>query len=204
MDINLYLKDLKNRKIVLLGSAVLLLAIVFVFLIILPLSHSIRLNSIAVKNQKAILNFVLKYSAKINSIKSKAAVSTGFSTVSGKSAGIVNGKGKGYIKFMSSLFRYFKINKFQISKLYSRYSSSVKHADTGASSSNAAGGGMSKQPKETVFISLKGLSLNQCVNLIYALSHSSQEYGANIISINMKKNFTNGKLLNLTINIIRQ
>ncbi len=101
MDINLYLKDLKNRKIVLLGSAVFLLAIVFVFFIILPLSHSIRLNSIAVKNQKAILNYVLKYSAKINSIKSKAAVSAGFSAVSGKSAGIVNGKGKGYINFIS-------------------------------------------------------------------------------------------------------
>ena len=204
MDINLYLKDLKSKKIVLLGSAVFLLAIVFVFFIILPLSHSIRLNSIAVKNQKAILNYVLKYSAKINSIKSKAAVSNGFSAVSGKSAVIVNGKGKGYIKFMSSLFRYFKINKSQISKLYSRYSSSVKHADTGAISSNVAGDGTLKQPKETVFISLKGLSLNQCVNLIYALSHSSQEYRANIISINMKKNFTNGKLLNLTINIIRQ
>ena len=203
MDINLYLTDVNNRKIVLLGSAVFLLAIVFVFFIILPLSHSIRLNSIAVKNQKTILNYVLKYSAKINSIKSKAAVSNGFSVVSGKSAGIINGKGKGYIKFISSLFRYFKINKSHISKLYSRYSSSVKHANTGASSSNAAGGGRLKQSKETVFISLKGLSLNQCVNLIYALSHSSEEYGANIISINMKKNFTNGKLLNLSVNIAR-
>ena len=200
MDINLYLKDLKSRKIVLLSAAVFLLVIVFVFSIILPLNHSIRLSSIAVKNQKAILNYVLKYSYKINSIKSKAAISAGNS-----SASVASGKtgGNGYIKFISSLFKYFKINKTQISKLYSRYSSAVKDANIGAGGSNGAGGVTAKRSKETILISLKGLSLDQCVNLIYAVSHSSGEYGADIISIKMKKNFTNAKLLNLTINIVR-
>jgi hypothetical protein len=202
MDINLYLKDLKSRKIFLLGASILLLIIVFVFFIILPLISLIGLNSIAVKNQKAILNYVLKYSTKINSIKSKAAVSAGFSAASGKSIGI--GKGKGYMKFLSSLFQHFKINKTQVFKLYSRYSSAGKAGKAGGGGSNAAGGVNAKRPKETVFISLKGLSLDQCVNLIYAVSHSSGEYGADIISINMKKNFTNGKLLNLTINIVRR
>ena len=208
MDINLYLKDLKSRKIVLLSAAVFLLVIVFVFSIILPLNHSIRLSSIAVKNQKAILNYVLKYSYKINSIKSKAAISAGNSSASvasGKTGGSAESKtgGKGYIKFISSLFKYFKINKTQISKLYSRYSSAVKDANIGAGGSNGAGGVTAKRSKETILISLKGLSLDQCVNLIYAVSHSSGEYGADIISIKMKKNFTNAKLLNLTINIVR-
>ncbi len=205
MDINLYLKDLKSRKIVLLGAAVFFLVIVLVFSIILPLNHSIRLSSIAVKNQKAILNYVLKYSYKINFIKSKAAISAGNSAASGKTGGNDESKteGKGYMKFISSLFKYFKINKTQISNLYSRYSSAVKDAKTGADGSNVTGGGTAKRSKETILISLKGLSLDQCVNLIYAVSHSSGEYGADIISIKMKKNFTNGKLLNLTINIVR-
>ncbi|MDA8158778.1 MAG: hypothetical protein M0034_06310 [Deltaproteobacteria bacterium] len=192
----------------LLSAAVFLLVIVFVFSIILPLNHSIRLSSIAVKNQKAILNYVLKYSYKINSIKSKAAISAGNSSASvasGKTGGSAESKseGKGYIKFISSLFKYFKINKTQISKLYSRYSSAVKDAKTGAGGSNGAGGVTAKRSKEAILISLKGLSLDQCVNLIYAVSHSSGEYGADIISIKMKKNFTNAKLLNLTINIVR-
>ena len=97
--------------------------------------------------------------------------------------------------------------------MYSRYSSPVKGAKmevglmgasgSGAGGLNVTGAGTAKRSKETVLISLKGLSLNQCVNLIYAVSHSPGEYGADIISTNMKKNFTNGKLLNLTINIVR-
>ena len=214
MDINFNLKDLKNGRVVLLVGLILLLIAAFVFFAVMPLIHSISLNSTAVKNQKAILNYVLKYSAKINSIKSKAAITGGNSAVSGKIGGNAERKieGKSYIKFISSLFRYFKINKKQISKLYSRYSSAKEvkagagltgKAGSSAAGSNAAGGETAKHSKETVFISLKGLSLNQCVNLIYAISHSSGEYGADIVSINMKKNFTNAKLLNLTINIVR-
>ena len=76
---------------------------------------SIRLNSIAVKNQKAILNYVFKYSSKINSIKSKSVVSAGNSAASGKTGGNDESKteGKGYMKFISSLFLFFvrfKIN----------------------------------------------------------------------------------------------
>lgn len=200
-SINSFLKDLNvadnRRKVFLLGAAVLLFIIVSIFLIILPLLHSIRLNSLAIKNQKAILNYVLKYSSKIESVKATAPA--GKLAVSGVSA--ESGK-EGYLKFISSLFQYFKIDKSQVYKLYSRYSSSgvAVHASGGKTGKEGAGHG---QAEETVFISLKGLSLNQCVNLIYAISHSSGEYGAGIISINMKKNFTNDKLLNLTINIAR-
>ncbi len=53
---------------------------------------SIRLNSIAVKNQKAILNYVFKYSSKINSIKSKSVVSAGNLAASVASGKFTNGK----------------------------------------------------------------------------------------------------------------
>jgi|GEM_PF-3596347 len=189
INIDSYLKNFKSRKIFLFGAVLLLLIIVFVFLIILPLNHSIRLNSIAVKNQKAILNYILKYTSKIKSIKS-AAGTANLPPLSGASA--VHGKSKEYMKFISSMFQYFNIDKSQISKFYSRYASALKK------------GKVDRSKKETVFISLKGLSLNQCINLIYALSDSSGKYGAHIISISMKKNFTNDKLLNLKVNIVRR
>ncbi len=221
MNINFNLKDLKNGRVVLFGGLVLLLIITLVFFAVLPLVHSIRLNSAAVKNQKAILNYVLKYSAKIDSMKSEEAVlrispvplMLPTAAASGKIVG--NFHNKSYIKFISSLLRYFKINKKQISKLYSRYSSDEKGGGSGSTSgsgglegktsaASASGAGGASHSNETIFVSLKSLSLNQSVNIIYALSNSSAEYGTHIVSINLKKNFTNDKLLDLTIDIVRK
>ena len=189
-----------RRKVFLIAGSALLFIIVTVFFIVSPLIHSIYINSQAIKNQKAILNYVLKYSSKIKSIKSAIPLNKpGISGASGTTS-------KGYLKFISSLFKYFKIGKSQVSKLYSKYSSgrSTNGAPAAAPPVASSEGYNARQGEESVFISLKGLSLNQCVNLIYAISHSASGYGAKIISINMKKNFMNAKLLNLTMNITRK
>ncbi|MHB1679515.1 MAG: hypothetical protein ACYCTB_03260 [bacterium] len=161
-------------------------SVVFIFLIfsiIIPEINGTKLTNTIVKNQKSILSYILKYSDKINRLKltDKAKIKSPASAgAARRSAKVIK---KGYIKFISSLIKYFKINKDRVSKLYSRYSSKK----------GAAG-------KESVFLSLKGLSLNQCVNMIYALSSS---YNAKIVSIKVKKNFKNDKLLNLSLNIER-
>ncbi|MHB1665044.1 MAG: hypothetical protein ACYCT7_07285 [bacterium] len=172
----------QQRPLLIAGAS----SVVFIFLIffiLIPEINGIKLTNETVKNQKSILSYILKYSDKINRLKltDKAKIKPpAFAGAAIRPAKVIK---KGYIKFISSLIKYFKINKDSVSKLYSRYSSKKGAAE-----------------KESVFLSLKGLSLNQCVNMIYALSSS---YNAKIVSIKVKKNFKNDKLLNLSLNIER-
>jgi hypothetical protein len=176
-----------QQRLLLIAGASLVIFIFLIFFIIIPEINGIKLTNETVKNQKSILSYILKYSNKINRLQlsGNAKIKAPASAGTANAAKVMK---KGYVKFISSLIKYFKINKDKVSKLYSRYSSKK-----GVSKKGVSG-------KESVFLSLKGLSLNQCVNMIYALSSS---YHAKIVSIKVKKNFQNNKLLNLSLDIER-
>jgi hypothetical protein len=176
-----------QQRLLLITGVSAVIFIFLIFFIIIPEIKGIKSTDETLKNQKSILSYILKYSNKINGLKLVESGKIKGSSSAGK-AGSVKVIKIGYVKFISSLIKYFKINKDKVSKLYSRYSSKK-----GAS-------GEEVHTKESVRLSLKGLSLNQCVNMIYALSSS---YNAKIVSIKIKKNFHNNKLLNLSLDIER-
>lgn len=184
-----------QRMPLLITGASLIILIFLIFSIIIPAINNIKLNDAAVKNQRAILTYILKYSNKINELKSADKAKKKLKVNSAIVGSSVKTVKTGYIKFINSLIKYFKLNKNNVSKLYSKYSNK-KQAENGISGN--------KKGNESIFISLKGLSLNQCVNMVNALSSSSSAYNAKIVAIKLKKNFKNDKLLNLSLNIDRQ
>ncbi len=173
----------KNQKISLgIGGLLILLIFVIFFLIIPGLTALKRLNATIIQEQKT-LNYIIKYSHKIASIKSYA--NTENNNLLNKANPHITYKKRGYITFLTGLFKHLNISKISIKKLNGIYSKNKNN-----------------KKAEKISIILEGLTLNQVINIIYNIR--GLNYNPDIISLRIYKNFNDNKLLNLNVVLNRR
>ncbi len=172
----------KNEKNILIAGALLVIVVFAIFFLIIPGFTAFKRLDIANKEEQKTLNYIIKYSHKIALIKLSANKNNKI-----KSPNIIKSKynkKKGYIKFLIGVFRYLKIRKSSIKRLDGTYKK------------------REGKNVEIVSMTLKGLALNQIINIIYNIK--SFNYSVNIESLKIYKNFNNKKLLNLNAVINRK
>ena len=173
----------RNEKNILTFGALLVILVFAIFFLIIPGFTAFKRLNIANKEERKTFNYIIKYSHKIALIKLSANKNNKI-----KSPNIVKSKynkKRGYIKFLIGVFRYLKIRKSSIKRLDGAYKK------------------RGNKNIEIVSITLKGLALNQIINIIYNIK-SFNYNNVNIESLKIYKNFNNKKLLNLNAVINRK
>ncbi len=166
-----------NKRNLLYLSLLLMAYLVIVFYFILPLVKKNALETTALKAEKSSLNYVMLYSARINAIKKETRLNNPAGKINTMKLSNGMGKSKSFFKYFKASLTFFGIPEKNIKNLYASYK---------------AGG-------ENIVLSLKSISLNQTVNVIYFLSDSG--FNVKIKSLEIKRNFNDEKLLNLKASI---
>lgn len=168
--------NISDKKNILYLGLLAIAYIVIIFYVILPLIKKNGIETSAVKAAKSSLNYVMLYSSKIDALKKAEKLNNHGNNNYNNYSRKINpaGKsGKGFLKYFKTSLAFFGISKKNIAKFYASY--------------NAGG--------ENVTVSLKGVSLNKAVDVIYFLSNSG--YDTVVKSLKIKRNFNDGKTLDL-------
>ena len=166
--------NISDKKNILYLGLLAIAYIVIIFYVILPLIKKNGIETSAVKAAKSSLNYVMLYSSKIDMLKKAEKLNNHGNNNHNNYPRKINpaGKsGKGFLKYFKTSLAFFGISKKNIAKFYASY--------------NAGG--------ENVTVSLKGVSLNKVVDVIYFLSNSG--YNTVVKSLKIKRNFNDGKTL---------
>ena len=179
-------------RYLLISGIMLAVSFAAVIIFLLPSAYNLRNASNAVNIEKGNLDYIIKYAEKINA--ARASNADGSSGAASMPA--ANNKKSGYINSVYSMLNYLKINKNDIEKLTGSYSKKEPGGQNGVNGQNPA------KEREDVSIVLRGLSLNELVDVIYGLSASG--YRVKFTSIKIHKNFDDEKLLDLNITLKRK
>lgn len=192
-----FMYDLDYRSKYLLASSILVMvSLGLIIIFILPSLGGTANTNKGISIEKADLAYIIKYAKKINAIKSSSAVVT-------RQPASPEGE-KGYIKSLYAMTAYFGIQKNSIKKLTGSYSKDDGNGSGG--SSQADGGSQGNQGNapltENVSVKLRGITLNELVDVIYGIYSSG--YPVKFDSIKVGKNFDDKKLLNLDLALERK
>lgn len=178
-------------RYLLISGIMLFVSVAAIILLLIPSASNLRNASIAVNIEKGNLDYIIKYAEKINAARaSNAGGSAGANTPP------ANNKKTGYINSVYSMLNYLKINKNDIEKLTGSYSKKERAAGNGVKGQNPA------KEDEDVSIVLRGLSLNELVDVVYGLPASG--YPVKFTSIKIHKDFDDKKLLDLNVTLKRK
>lgn len=157
--------NILSKRLLLYAGVVLLAYIVILLYVVLPLIKKSNLERSALKAEKASFNYILLYSAKINKLKKEESLSNLNKVRGGQKSG-------GFFKFLNTSMAYFGIASSK---------PLIKAAKSGG--------------KREIILSLKGISLNKAIDVIYLISNSG--YDTTFKSLKLKRNFNNRGLLDL-------
>ncbi len=158
--------NILSKRLLLYAGVVLLAYVVILLYVVLPLIKKNNLERSTLKAEKASFNYILLYSAKINKLK-KEEVLSNLNKVRGSRQ-----KSGGFFKFLNTSMAYFGIASSK---------PLIKAAKSGG--------------KREIILSLKGISLNKAIDVIYLISNSG--YDTAFKSLKLKRNFNNRGLLDL-------
>ncbi len=205
-----FMGELDSRSRYLLFSAVFtLISLSVIFIFLLPSVSALRGMSNTVNIEKANLDYVARYAKRIDGLKA-----SNLTARTGQAGAAPKNKKTGYIKSVYAMLDYFKIKKDAVKKLTGSYLKSkagYNSDETGGVSGknkvkgkgqNEITGGKNSGRAEDVSLALRGLTLNELIDVIYGLS--SSDYRVNFTSIKMHKNFSDNKLLNLNLSLERK